>query len=346
MIGLLLTVEVLLSVGCGGDKGTNSEHWSPPDYSSIKITDLTGKLAGSMCLGCPLIIFDIANTNHHQLTKDVGSYPSWSSDGERLVYATGEPGSGPDIYSADAIGSDVTMIVENGGYPALSPDGQRLAFIKFRDNAGTDLTVLDLDTREQTTIAENALWPSWHPDGTRLAYSQIYFDDNAPDVSQFQSYVVDLTSSGSQPLVRGLRPIWSPDGQRSAFVRADPERIVEQGSEMGTGMGGGIDLYVANADGAGEERLYQSQQSLGGFFFGLEAIHDWSHDSQELLITVVTNRLSDGCGKDTGTQPPQDFVSTPDCYSISDAEVHLMDLGSGTSRMVSDKIVNPAWYSE
>ena len=115
---------------------------------------------------------------------------------------------------------------------------------------------------------------------------------------------------------------------------------------MGTGMGGGIDLYVANADGAAEERLYQSQQSFGGFFFGLEAIHDWSHDSQELLITVVTNRLSDGCGKDTGTQPPQDFVSTPDCYSISDAEVHLMDIGSGTSRIVSVKIINPAWHSE
>lgn len=348
VIGLILTVEVLLSVGCGGDKGTNSEHWSPPDYSSIKITNLTGKLAGSMCFGCPLIIFDIANNNHHQLTKDVGSYPSWSSDGERLVYATGEPGSGPDIYSADAIGSDVTMIVKNGGYPALSPDGQRLAFIKFRDNAGTDLTVLDLDTREQTTLAENALWPSWHPDGTRLAYSQIHLADNAPGVSQFQSYVIDLTSSESQPLVLGLTPIWSPDGQRLAFVRADPARIVSQDgeNEMGNGMGGGIDLYVANADGTAEERLYQSQQPFGGFFFGLEAIHDWSHDSRELLITVLTNRLSDGCGEDTGTQPPQDFVSTPDCYGISDAEVHLMDIGSGTSRMVSDKIVNPAWYSE
>ena len=269
MIRLLMMVGLVVGVfGCGEDKGTNSEDrstsegWSPPDYSSVRITNLTGKLAGSMCLGCPLIIFDIANNNHHQLTKDVGSYPSWSSDGERLVYvSTGDQRSGSDIYAADAIGSDITMIVENGGYPALSPDGQRLAFIKFRDNAGTDLTVLDLDTREQTTIAENALWPSWHPDGTRLAYSQIYFDDNAPDVSQFQSYVVDLTSSGSQPLVRGLTPIWSPDGQRLAFVRADPARIVEQGSEMGTEMGGGIDLYVANADGAGEERLYQSQQS-------------------------------------------------------------------------------------
>jgi len=355
MIGILVMV---VGVGCGEDKGTNSEDrstsggWSPPDYSSVRITNLTGKLAGSMCSGCPLIIFDIANNNHHQLTEDVGSYPSWSSDGERLVYVsidTRDPGSDPAIYAADANGSNATMLVEIGAYPALSPDDERLAFIKYdNSNQSANLSVLNLANREETTLAQDALWPSWHPDGTRLAYSQIYFDDNAPDVSQFQSYVVDLTSSGSQPLVRGLTPIWSPDGQRLAFVRADPARIIEQGSEnqMGTGMGSGIDLYVANADGAGEKRLYQSQQPFGSLFFGLETIHGWSQDSQELLISVVTNRLNSGCGEDTGTQPPEDFVSTPDCYSISDAEVHLIDIESGTSRMVSDKIVNPAWYSE
>ena len=359
LIGLLMMVGLVVGVfGCGEDKGTNSEDrstsegWSPPDYSSVRITNLTGKLAGSMCLGCPLIIFDIANNNHHQLTEDVGSDPSWSSDGERLVYVsidTRDPGSGPAIYAADANGSNATMLVEIGDYPALSPDDESLVFIKYDDsNQSANLSVLNLANREEITLAQDALWPSWHPDGIRLAYSQMHFDDNAPDVSQFQSYVVDFTSSGSQPLVRGLTPIWSPDGQRLAFVRADPARIVEQDSEneMGTGMGSGIDLYIANADGSGEELLCQSQQSIASFFFGLEAIHEWSQDSQELLITVVTNRLSDGCGEDTGTQPPEDFVSTPDCYRISDAEVHLMDIGSGTSRMVSDKIVNPAWYSE
>ena len=64
--GLILAGQVLLIVGCGGDKvtnpeGGNSEDWSPPDYSSVKITNLTGQIAGSLCLGCPLIIFDIAN---------------------------------------------------------------------------------------------------------------------------------------------------------------------------------------------------------------------------------------------------------------------------------------------
>ena len=174
----------------------------------------------------------------------------------------------------------------------------------------------------------------------------MHFDSNAPDVSQFHSYVVDVTSGGIQPLVHGLTPIWSPDGQRLAFVRADPARIVEQGSGMGTGMGAGIDLYVANADRTDEERLFQSQQSLGFLFFGLKTIHGWSQDSQELLISSVTNRLSARCGEDMGTQPPEDFVSTPDCYNISDTEVHLLDIKSGILRIVSDKIVNPAWYSK
>lgn len=114
--------------------------------------------------------------------------------------------------------------------------------------------------------------------------------------------------------MRGLTPVWSPDGQRLAFVRADPARIVDH-------EGIGIDLYVANADGTGEERLYQSQQTLATVFLGLEAIHAWSQDSQELLITVMPIR-----------------------ENMQNIEIHLMDIGSGKSKMVSDKIVNPAWY--
>ena len=141
LIRLLMMVGLVMGTfGCGEDKGTNSEDrntsqgWSPPDYSIIKITNLTGKLAGSTCLGCPLIIFDIANSNHHQLTEDVGSDPSWSSDGKRLVYVstdTRDPDSDSAIYAADANGSNTMVLVKTGVYPALSPDGKRLAFIKY-----------------------------------------------------------------------------------------------------------------------------------------------------------------------------------------------------------------------
>ncbi|MEE3234758.1 MAG: hypothetical protein VX294_11380 [Candidatus Latescibacterota bacterium] len=348
---LILTSHVILSVGCDGDKGTNAEHWSPPDHSEVEINNLRGNLVGSMCMGCPLIIFDVVTGNHHQLTEEVGTEPSWSYDGEQLVYVsinTRDSEYKPTIYTANNNGMSITKIIENGGSPALSFNGKYIAFIGYNDNATTNLVVMDMSTQAQDLLSENARWPSWKPNGTQLAYSQVNVGENGTDVSQLQSYIVDITNRKTEPLVRGLTPIWSPNGKKLAFIRTAMTRIVEKDaqSEMGPGMGNGIDIYIANTDGVDEELLYQSQQSIAALLFGLEAIHGWSQDSQELLITVMNNRLSPGCGEDVDRQPAEDFVSTPDCYKISDTELHLIDIESGKTTMVSDKIVNPAWYSE
>ena len=348
---LILTSHIILSVGCGEDKGTNAEHWSPPDHSEVEINNLRGNLVGSMCMGCPLIIFDVSAGNHHQLTEVVGSNPSWSYDGERLVYVsfnTRDPEYKPTIYTANKNGMSITKIVENGGSPALSSSGKHIAFIGYNDNATTKLVVMDMSTQAQDLLSENARWPSWKPNGTQLAYTQINFGENGIDVSQLQSYVVDITNGKTEPLVRGLTPVWSPNGKKLAFIRTATTRIVEKKAqnEMGPGMGNGIDIYIANSNGVGEELLYQSQQSIAALLFGLEAIHGWSQDSQELLITVMNNRLSPGCGEVVDRQPAEYFVSTPACYKTSDAELHILDIESGTTKMVSDRIVNPAWYSE
>ncbi len=58
---------------------------------------------------------------------------------------------------------------------------------------------------------------------------------------------MNADGSGQRRLAYGAQPLWSPDGQRIAFVRS------------GRLVGG---LYVMNADGSGQRRL--ARNARGG----------------------------------------------------------------------------------
>lgn len=73
-----------------------------------------------------------------QLTDDeAGEHePSWSPDGARIVFATGESDLAQDVYVMNADGSDVRSLTDWEGLdliPVWSPDGQWIAFTSDRD---------------------------------------------------------------------------------------------------------------------------------------------------------------------------------------------------------------------
>jgi Tol biopolymer transport system component len=73
-----------------------------------------------------------------QLTDDqAGEHEaSWSPDGSRIVFASGEDDLSQDVYAMDADGSDVRKLTDWAGLdllPIWSPDGQWVAFASDRD---------------------------------------------------------------------------------------------------------------------------------------------------------------------------------------------------------------------
>ena len=73
-----------------------------------------------------------------QLTDDAATEhePSWSPDGARIVFASGEDDLSQDIYVMNADGSDVRKLTDWAGLdllPIWAPDGQWVAFASDRD---------------------------------------------------------------------------------------------------------------------------------------------------------------------------------------------------------------------
>lgn len=73
-----------------------------------------------------------------QLTDDEAAEhePSWSPDGARIVFATGESYVSQDVYAMNADGSDVRRLTDWEGLdfvPVWSPDGRWIAFASDRD---------------------------------------------------------------------------------------------------------------------------------------------------------------------------------------------------------------------
>jgi Tol biopolymer transport system component len=73
-----------------------------------------------------------------RLTDDEATQhePSWSPDGSRIVFATGESDLSQDVYVMNADGSDVRRLTDWEGLdfaPVWSPDGRWIAFASDRD---------------------------------------------------------------------------------------------------------------------------------------------------------------------------------------------------------------------
>jgi Tol biopolymer transport system component len=118
-----------------------------------------------------------------QLTNfdDSAQQPSWSPDGERIVFVRYKSTSA-ELWVMNADGSNPHPLITNpqtgnpqlGVGPAWSPDGTKVAFASccgFSSNS--DIVIADLQTGKTNTITDGPLVdnnPTWSPDGKRIAF--------------------------------------------------------------------------------------------------------------------------------------------------------------------------------
>jgi eukaryotic-like serine/threonine-protein kinase len=108
--------------------------------------------------------------------------PRLSPDGRRLVFASARSGATPDIWVAEANGSNPQQLTHGPGReqgsPSWSPDGRRIAFDAFTDDNHWHIWIIDADggtPRRLTTQGGNEVVPTWSHDGR-----WIYFSNDQP----------------------------------------------------------------------------------------------------------------------------------------------------------------------
>jgi Tol biopolymer transport system component len=124
----------------------------------------------------------VLNVDNRELTvltdgSTNAGFPSWSPDGERLVYREWRK-DGSRLLIIDARTKSVTPLLANFGnvnFPSWSPDGRLVQFTSDRDG-NYELYTIELESQRIARLTHspgNDAHAAWSPDGRWIVFSSV-----------------------------------------------------------------------------------------------------------------------------------------------------------------------------
>ncbi|GEM_PF-2998120 len=329
-----------------GGGGTNyaPRSWSP-DGKQIA-ADATNNVGRDKHIA----IFDALSGSERRLVD--GAAPSWSPDGQRIVFAGGE-GDPDNLYLISPNGKNLQRITNLtppgvqmiwGSYPCWSPDGKQIVFRR-----GQYIWVANLDGTRQSPIAISTdhsrvtntgtrvgpcEWtPLWKPDGgiAFTPYKEAKWESLGA-TPEFEVSVTNVDGTEVRPLVRLQSPAdgdgasWSPDGSKMAFDKNG-------------------NIWVAKGDGTGQSRLTGGRHP------------QWSPDSQKILYVqgskgneVLCTIGFDGSNQTQITEPSHGYTDyhcwCPDGKKIAfngQYGIWIVSAQGGDAHRIAPGVYQPRW---
>lgn len=226
--------SLVLPVRVASAKAANQDGAAAPVRPTYRLA------AGVMilCLGLAAVLLHRAleapsprSPNVHSLTPLTSSPgreidPGISSNGRRVVYAA-STAEGYDLFMQDIDGGAPVRLTASAAaelHPVWSPEGDRIAFVSGEGDAAA-IYLLSVRDRKRRKLVDLQSWSfglDWSPDGRTIAYSEAAAGEAATIVlrdivSGSMRVLADSPGSASH-----VKPVFSPDGKRLAFIRSAP----------------------------------------------------------------------------------------------------------------------------
>jgi hypothetical protein len=167
------------------------------------------------------------NGNGQRLLVKRGLEPAWAPDSRRIAYVSGTKVDRLGIGVVRVEGAGSRVLVRGDVYsPRWSPDGHSLVFLRATGGPPVSYAVAVVRGGKERIVAANSSSssvPVWSADGRWLAYTATL---NGPG----ELVVVRPDGRGQRVVDAGSDPVWSPRGERLAYVGSGELRVFDEPS--------------------------------------------------------------------------------------------------------------------